>query len=490
MGVEDAFEGFLGFWLFVAEIDEGEHDVVGGGVAGGGWLGWGGGVFPCGGDADLVFEFEDDAFGGFFADPADFGEGGGVAADDVAFEVGDAHAAEDGEAHFGSDAGDALHEEAEEIAFVVGGEAVEGLFLFADVEVDEEFDRLACGREFVVGADGDEDLVADAGDVDGDAVREAFREVAAQEGDHEGLLAEREAFCKLVREPGGADFALSGFDVVGDAADGDLLIIVIVEGVGAAPVAVSGLADAADVDEVLAAGVDAEGFRAVEGDAEGFDVEARGVGVAEEADGSELVAEAGHGVEAVHDVGPAGGGVEGGVDDGEVADLADHAEVAEPVFVFLGELTPGPFEGGVGEGVEADDFGGGASFLVVIAFYDRAAEFLETCDALVGVGVVADDVADADELVSPEGLRIFHDGIEGLEVRMDVSEDSEFHVLGTGKRGLSRERGGAAMQGNFRLDFQFAGGGRSGCGEGWRMGCEELLKIGGCDGGEGFRGEV
>jgi hypothetical protein len=160
------------------------------------------------------------------------------------------------------------------------------------------------------------------------------------------------------------------------------------------------------------------------------------------------------------------------------------------VFVFLGELTPGPFEGGVGEGVEADDFGGGAGFLVVIAFDDRAAEFLETCDALVGVGVVADDVADADELVSPEGLRIFHDGIEGLEVRMDVSEDGEFHVLGTGKRGLSSERGGAAMQGNFRLDFQFAGGGRSGCGEGWLMGCEELLKIGGGDGCEGFRGEV
>ena len=277
--------------------------------------------------------------------------------------------------------------------------------------------------------------------------------MAAQEGDHEGLLAEREAFCKLVREAGGADFALSGFDVVGDAADGDLLIIVVVEGVGAAPVAVSGLADAADIDEVFAAGIDAEGFRAIEGDAEGFDVEAGGVGVAEEADGGELVAEAGHGVEAVHDVGPAGGGIEGGVDDGEVADLADHAEVAEPVFVFLGELTPGPFEGGVGEGVEADDFGGGAGFLVVIAFDDRAAEFLETCDALVGVGVVADDVADADELLSPEGLRIFHDGIEGLEVRMDVSEDSEFHVLGTGKRGLSRERGGAAMQGNFPLDF-------------------------------------
>ena len=141
--VEDPFEGFLGFGLFVAEIDECEHDVVGGGVAGGDGLGWGGGVFPCGGDADLVFEFEDDAFGGFFADPADFGEGGGVAADDVAFEVGDAHAAEDGEAHFGADAGDALHEEAEEVAFVVGGEAVEGLFLFADVEVDEEFDGLA-----------------------------------------------------------------------------------------------------------------------------------------------------------------------------------------------------------------------------------------------------------------------------------------------------------------------------------------------------------
>lgn len=284
--------------------------------------------------------------------------------------------------------------------------------------------------------------------------------MAAQEGDHEGLLAEREAFCKLVREPGGADFALSGFDVVGDAADGDLLIIVVVEGVGAAPVAVSGLADAADIDEVFAAGIDAEGFRAIEGDAEGFDVEAGGVGVAEEADGSELVAKAGHGVEAVHDVGPAGGGIEGGVDDGEVADLADHAEVAEPVFVFLGELAPGPFEGGVGEGVEADDFGGGAGFLVVIAFDDRAAEFLETCDALVGVGVVADDVADADELLSPEGLRIFHDGIEGLEVRMDVSEDSEFHVLGTGKRGLSRERGGAAMQGNFPLDFPIC----------WRLG--------------------
>ena len=71
--------------LFVAEGDEGEDSIVECGIC------WRGGVFfragfPLRCDADFVAEFNDDAFGGFFTDAFDLGEGAGVVGSDGGFE--------------------------------------------------------------------------------------------------------------------------------------------------------------------------------------------------------------------------------------------------------------------------------------------------------------------------------------------------------------------------------------------------------------------
>lgn len=111
-------DGFDGFGLFVAECDEAEDGV------GLGFLLWivgtlgGAGGLPGIDDADFVFQFEHDVLGGLASDAFDAGEGFYIAADDGVFEGGDGHAAEDAEGHLGADAGDAVHEEAEEIALV------------------------------------------------------------------------------------------------------------------------------------------------------------------------------------------------------------------------------------------------------------------------------------------------------------------------------------------------------------------------------------
>jgi hypothetical protein len=180
-GVEGFFYGFLGVGLFVAEGDEGEDGVVGVGDGAGGVFAGG---FPSGGNADFVFEFKDDAFGGFFAEAGDFGEERDVVFDDGDFELVDAHAAEDGHGEFGADAGDAIEEEAEEVAFFIGGEAVEGVFVFADVEVGEDADLVAGFADGIDAGEGDEEFVSDAVDIDGDAIGEAMDEGSAEESDH------------------------------------------------------------------------------------------------------------------------------------------------------------------------------------------------------------------------------------------------------------------------------------------------------------------
>ena len=73
LGVADGADGFVGLGLLVAEGDEGEDGVVDVLFLGREALLRRGG-FPCGGDADFVAQFDDDALGGFFADALDFAQ--------------------------------------------------------------------------------------------------------------------------------------------------------------------------------------------------------------------------------------------------------------------------------------------------------------------------------------------------------------------------------------------------------------------------------
>ena len=175
-------DGGGGFGLFVAEGDEGE-DGVGAGLIG--WRALGGcGGLPGGGDADFVAEFDDDAFGGFFADAFDFADEGGVGLDDGGAKSVGGEGAEDLDGGAWADAGDVVDEEAEEVAFFSGGESVEDVGIFANDEVGEEGAGLVRGGEFIVGGHGDEDFVADALDVEDGVGGEGVEEEAAELSDH------------------------------------------------------------------------------------------------------------------------------------------------------------------------------------------------------------------------------------------------------------------------------------------------------------------
>ena len=98
---------------------------------------------PDAAGADFVLEFDDDAFGGFFADAGNLGKHFDVAAGDRAAKGGDVDAAEDVEGGFGADAADGVDEQAEKLAFGGGHEAVKDMGVLADHKVSQELYRLA-----------------------------------------------------------------------------------------------------------------------------------------------------------------------------------------------------------------------------------------------------------------------------------------------------------------------------------------------------------
>ena len=88
---------------------------------------------------------------------------------------------------------------------------------------------------------------------------------------------------------------------------------------------------------------------------------------------------------------------------------------ASPIDRFLGQLVEG-----LGRG---DDRG----LLVVVALHHRALELLDDLDALARVGVVANDVAQADKLRAGLRARVREHGLKRLEVGMDVAENGKSH---------------------------------------------------------------
>ncbi len=131
---DGGFDGLLRDGAGVAEVDQGGEGVVAGGAVV--WASGGGGD-GYGEVVEFVFELEDDALGGLFADAGDAGEGGVVAGADGGDEAVGVDAAEDRDGELGADAGDG--EELFEEAFFLGlGEAEEGDLVFADVGVDVE----------------------------------------------------------------------------------------------------------------------------------------------------------------------------------------------------------------------------------------------------------------------------------------------------------------------------------------------------------------
>jgi hypothetical protein len=139
---------------------------------------------------ELVFEFEDDALGGLFADAGDADETWEVTAADGGDEFGSGEAGEDRDGEFRADAADG-DEAFEDGFFFRRGEAEEQECVFANVGVDAKGGGGALVWEGGEGGDGDLDVVADAGSFEDDLVRMLFEDGAAEVGDHKCSLAER-----------------------------------------------------------------------------------------------------------------------------------------------------------------------------------------------------------------------------------------------------------------------------------------------------------
>ena len=136
------------------------------------------------------------------------------------------------------------------------------------------------------------------------------------------LTPQRETVGEQARETGGEDFSAGAFDVVTHPALLDQIFVGVVDAIGGAPIAVAGLPDAAGVDEIFFAKLDMNLFPLGPMSAFIADKGALDVGMTKEADSGVLVSETGGGIEIAKDIAPLPRGIEGGVNDGKIADLA------------------------------------------------------------------------------------------------------------------------------------------------------------------------
>src|SRR5713101_6366413 len=116
------------------------------------------------------------------------------------------------------------------------------------------------------------------------------------------LSSDREPFGEHVRQAGLDDFLLRGRDVVFYTPLLDAVVLDVINAIGRAPISVARLADAADVNEIFFARLDAQLFDSHPMDAVIANESHGHMGVTEKANGGVLISEARGGVEIVEDV--------------------------------------------------------------------------------------------------------------------------------------------------------------------------------------------
>jgi hypothetical protein len=94
--------------------------------------------------------------------------------------------------------------------------------------------------------------------------------------------------------------------------------------------------------------------------------------------------------------------------------------------VVVVDLPARPEDRALGADVEAvrvDERG-----LIVIAEEGDPAVLADELHALAGIGTVADDVTEAEHLVDALPIDVAENGLECLEVAVDVTDDGAFHA--------------------------------------------------------------
>ena len=243
------------------------------------------------------------------------------------------------------------------------------------------------------------------------------------------LSAKGKAFREQWRQTSFDDFLLCGGELVLNPALLDDVVLYVINAVGGPPIGVARLTDAAGINEILFARLDAEQFHVDMSDALIADKGHRYMGVAEETNGRVLISKARGRVEISKDITPLCRCIERGVHDGKILHLPLQAQVMQPHFILCREVVARPLDSALGQFIEVARGFDQRSLFVMVAFDDGAVQVTNAFDALVRIGVITDDVAQTNKVLAVMLLRVLQDGVERLEIGMNVTENREAHFL-------------------------------------------------------------
>ena len=121
--------------------------------------------------------------------------------------------------------------------------------------------------------------------------------------------------------------------------------------------------------------------------------------------------------------------VERRVDDGKARDHPRVFEIAQPLAVVVGQLLARPVDG-FGRGrIEAVQVFLRGTVFIVIALDDGDGHRADDVETFLGIGVVADHVAEARVMGDLLLLAVLQNDAKGLQVGVDVGYDGKLHLL-------------------------------------------------------------
>ena len=220
---------------------------------------------------------------------------------------------------------------------------------------------------------------------------------------------------------------LGATEIVFKTAQLDFITACIVNAIGSPPVSVTGLADTTNVDEIFLPALKCQDIQGNNSHTTVPHIGLGRVGVPDEANRGMLVVEAGGRVEMIEDIAPLVRCIQRGVDNGEIADLALQTQRAKPLFFLIGKLLARPIDRFLGERIKALLITEHGSLLVMVALDHRTVELADCLDALLRVGVVADNIAHANKMGAHMGLSVGEDNFQGMKVGMDIAKNCEAH---------------------------------------------------------------
>ena len=100
---------------------------------------------------------------------------------------------------------------------------------------------------------------------------------------------------------------------------------------------------------------------------------------------------------------------------------------SQPLFFLGRKLVARPVDGLRGVRVEAVEMIVRGAVFVVVALHAGDVHLADNLETFLGVGVVADNVAEAHDVIRVLGADVLKDHLKGFQVSVDVGDDGVFH---------------------------------------------------------------